>query len=196
MPSKKTTKKWAVIRFWQGNEKSGYMQGDTLCRMDPNRMDKVYWSNGISYMTVHSNLKLEVVEWYPFRPSSHDTAWLKFYLDHPLVPIDADKHPEASDGWLSPQGTFYPCDYGAHDATARYLSAQYYKKLDGEISLERYGWAKVFGRGLIRSQTWGERRELKLTEVQEDTLRKLATVGDEEWQYGILQAIELYGSKQ
>ncbi len=70
--------------------------------------------------------------------ADHTIVHLEFYRTFPPEPSTID-----IDGWLSPQGIFYPCAARGHDRFARHLTGAFYGSLEGTPLLERQGWVRV-----------------------------------------------------
>jgi hypothetical protein len=51
--------------------------------------------------------------------------------------------PDSVDGWLSPEGRFFGCDYYRHDAVAQLILKQ------TVTDLERQGWLRVTGYWIV-----------------------------------------------
>lgn len=65
--------------------------------------------------------------------------------------------PVQADGWLSPEGVYYPCGFGNHDEAAREIAG-----VSSSYCLEERGWLHI-----TDSQLW---LEGALTQPQIDTL--------------------------
>lgn len=63
-------------------------------------------------------------------------------------------------GWLSPAGSFYPCEFRQHDRFASILTRKYYRSYEGTHLLESKRWIRV-SNGVFRwlprhKPTWAQ----------------------------------------
>lgn len=84
-----------------------------------------------------------------------------------------------SHAWIAPNGAWYPCGHGEHDATAARLMPN-----GGIIALEQRGWLRLHGDGHI---AMAETR--RPTRAQRDTLADIAAVTTGEFRRGVLLAL-------
>jgi len=95
----------------------GKWRGPFLCRLDREE-GILYWGlGGYSHMNIPPDDQFMVVKSYGFFDDEDDDMYdtveeirIQFYRD------DFPPQPEIKDsaGWLSPEGLFYPCEYGGH----------------------------------------------------------------------------------
>ena len=55
-----------------------------------------------------------------------------------------------SGGWIAPTGDFYPCGFEGHDRLADRITACLWHSLDGQSTLEKYGWARLESNGSVQ----------------------------------------------
>lgn len=107
---------------WAGNDQPRRPTGPHLVRAMPDLSGKVHWGDGPSYRTFGKEDEVRIVKDYGIQ--KHDfwyaEAYALFMQDNPPA-SDADY--KRSEGWLSPEGIFYPCPYGAHTNLAYDLCA-------------------------------------------------------------------------
>lgn len=81
---------------------------------------------------------------------------------------------EATLGWLSPDGQFFPCGYGGHSEKAREIAGKMSPTKDAQTFLESKGWFAIYknpGEGASLAIGTGA-KEKKLSEKQLETLQK------------------------
>lgn len=98
---------------------------------------------------------------------------------------------EPSGGWLSPEGKFYPCQYGQHAELASIIGAHLFGELFGTYDLLRRGWAHIYDNGIIPAKQFGV--DLQLTQAQLDTLFDLSQLpgAAEDYVRGLRQMLEI-----
>lgn len=150
-----------------------FINGPHLVRKQGNNL---IWMGG-GWMPWPDNA--EIVKVYPFRNA--EKAELAFLRDRPM-PSTAVKRYQ---GWLSPEGKFYPCEYAGHSGLARRLTAHLFNSLDGEELIETT-WLRIHYDGY--TSVWCLR---ELTQAQRDTLFDLATAegSDDVWSMNIMRVL-------
>ncbi len=92
------------------------------------------------------------------------------------------------DGWLSPDGVFFACNYYDHIIVADLLTDKYgYEKVDnspselnGELTLEQNGWVKISLARLVHF------RDLRLSKRQVDFLFDYYVINGMEDEFQVL----------
>lgn len=73
----------------------------------------------------------------------------RYYLDFPIAPHTGDYFDDET-GWLSPDGTLYPCPYGQHVNTAGHILASRCGLDSGnDETLEGLGWVRLLRDGSV-----------------------------------------------
>ena len=103
--------------------------------------------------------------------------------------VDYAITPTKTEGWIAPNGRFYPCKFREHLELAERLSVVYYGTTDGPRDLEKHGWIKVYLDGRTNSTT-----DDRCTQKQLDTLFWLtdALTVDDEWKENLNKEIRKY----
>lgn len=87
--------------------------------------DTLYHFGGSSWMPFGESV-LVLKDYGTHTNDEFDDAglWDKFYSDFPVESGTIEDLVCLSSGWIAPNGTIYPCQYGAHQALARRLVRQ------------------------------------------------------------------------
>ena len=147
------------------SEQPAYVRGPFLVEREGN---KLWWLHG-GYMSWPENA--EILAEYDYDNDHIEDAEIRFYREFHL-PITALK---LSEGWLSPEGEFYPCDYGEHEGLATRITAVRYGALTGAEALRRQ-WIKV-------QQYWYREPDGHITDAQRETAFQLAELASVEEKY-------------
>ncbi len=111
-----------------------------------------------------------------------DEAEIRFYKEfYPITPSD----PIYSQGWVAPNGLFYPCSYGEHDRLATRITACLMEMLGSTRFLEEQGWLR------ITSSSVGYTKQPPPTPEQLNTLVDLASQSDD-WKDNLLDFVQLH----
>lgn len=138
-------KHWYAIRYLEWYQ-TGYTNpvGPVLVRADT-IPGIVYWRFGPAHMLLTSEQKPEILKDYGPARSSND-PYRRFFRD---FPIESSLENNNTDGWLSPQGEYYPVGFGQHTWTAEQLFAQKrylpIVEQDFEDELYKRGWIAIHG---------------------------------------------------
>jgi hypothetical protein len=177
--------KYAVIEYgeWMGKDEPRRPSGPTLCQLQYKDAEQteiiVRWPSG-GYMHLPEDVRL--VE--GFEAKDWEAAELYYYRKYTQLKAGV----VASEGWLSPEGLFYPCGYGGHDSLATRITAVRYGTLNGTKALGRLGWLRLhFRHGAVAPV------ETKPTTAQMTALWELSTAdgATEEFTHGLRQTVEI-----
>jgi hypothetical protein len=110
---------------------------------------------------------------------------LENYANHHSPPSGLKE----SAGWMSPDGTFFPCRSWEHDFLAETLCRAEVGELESTRTLERYGWLRIYDNGLV-AITFNGRRPA--TQKQIDALWDLHELAaDKEYKENIRSRIRM-----
>lgn len=147
---------WWVVRLWQAEQLY-------LVSRDG---DVWYWCNSKTRIEDEGNLE-PVSDYGPVGDESYEDAYARFLQDYP-----PRSGIEDSFGWLSPEGTYYPCGYCMHGDLASDLIIWRYPDedpYDDDVLIER-GWRRVTDSAVY---PWPD---VAYTQAQLDTLFDLSLV--------------------
>lgn len=163
---------WAVIDF------SGDGRRNLVCFR--NSDGDFYWGQRNTRATLSS--KTEIVEVLGYFPEEEwdelEISFIKKYWTLEKGEI------RQSAGWLSPSGDWYTCKPWGHDFLALVIAVHLYDSLDVPVKrLEHEGWFRIYADGLIACGGWDWNIEVSdiITLKQQETISKLSTVGDKDW---------------
>ncbi len=173
MRKKSEKEHWAVIE-------PSYVSGPALVIIDSNTPSTIYWNGGPGYMTRAKYKILESVH-VDLMTDEGIKALNKLELNmyQKYWKYDPATEPMRSEGWISPDGKVFYCNYGEHKEVAKILVAKYYNFLEqgnSEKFIEDKRWLKVYRDGMIINGQW----DFKCTQAQIDAIGWLCTTPDAE----------------
>ena len=128
------------------------------------------WYYGLS-RSHFSGIEVDVLKDYGFiDENGFGDIELQFAKDF----FSLEKGVRDSCGWLSPDGTFFPCESWAHDGTANLICKLEFGFVSdyGTADLEKKGWLRVCEKYVARAE--------KVTQRQVDTLFDLSQLTTDE----------------
>lgn len=105
--------------------------------------ERLHWFGGMSYC--HRTPDMKILAIYPlpedYTYEDEDRIEVEFYQTiNPAQPGILGK-----DGWLAPDGRFYPCQYGEHYSVAKALVAKHFETISSTADdvLMQAGWRRL-----------------------------------------------------
>jgi hypothetical protein len=131
--------------------------------------DKLYWGNGPQHCHIADDMV--IVKSFGQLDSRDDDDYdtieaIEFDLEDQYPP---EKGQKDSEGWLAPDGTYYPCASSEHDSAARSITAVLFRSWDGTRMLEDKGWMRVCEGYILYDHN-------KVTQRQIDTIFDLTQI--------------------
>lgn len=158
-----------------------------LVTVYPDEPGTMHWGlDGDTRWSYPDNAEI-LAEWPAPREPDYDAITIDYIRRFkPATSAKPDAY-EESDGWISPDGACYPCEYSEHEGLADRICCTLWGRRGDSKDIEQ-SWLKLSRRhGVMNGyKLIGGRRA---TQAQLDTLHDLAQVGSPEWQQTLQRSI-------